>query len=113
MRIEPRPGYVFVWHRRAANDVAELDGVLARIDEVLAETGSTALMFDSRESEYRGGDVQDRMWAWIQGHPTVKRIATLVESHRLATSVNMTGLSMRVKIKAFHDALEADDWLVS
>ena len=111
MRMQIREGYVHVWHRRAANDIAELDDVLAQIDAALRASDCKALMFDSRESEYRGGDVQDRMWAWITGHPFVTRIATLVESERLATSVNMTGLTVGLKIRAFHAESGAETWL--
>ncbi len=113
MRVETHADHLFVWHRRAAKDVAELELVLTAIDEALEGRDLRAVVFDSRESAYQGGEVQQRMWAWIESHPRLRKIATLVESERLATSVNMTGLSKGVKIKAFHQLSDARTWLAS
>jgi hypothetical protein len=112
VRIEVLDGYVKVWHSRPADDVAELELILGGIDDALKEQGLDRVMFDSRESEYRGGDVQTRMWEWLSHHPVLKRVATLVTSELLATSVNMTGVSKSVKIKAFADEVKAVSWLV-
>ena len=112
MRIETHDGYVKVWHDRPANDVPELDSILQSIDDALAAAQATRIVFDSRESEYRGGEVQSRMWDWLQGHPRLKRVATLVKSELLATSVNMTGVSKAVRIKAFANETQAVDWLM-
>ena len=111
MLIEHAPGFLRVWHRRAARDVPELEAVLAAIDTALESNSLTRLMFDSRESEYQGGEVQTRMWDWLQSHPVLTHVATLVKSELLATSVNMTGVSKGLRIKAFHDLNSAADWL--
>lgn len=111
VRIEPRDGYLFVWHRRAAENLAELEHILSELDVALEADDLTAIMFDSRQANYTEGEVQSRMWSWLEGHPRLRQVATLVESPRLAVSVQMTGMSRRVKIRAFHDESEGEAWL--
>lgn len=111
LTISPRSGYVRVWHRRSARDLAELEPVLKAMEAALLENGTTCLLFDSREANYQEGEVQARMWSWLQGCDLVKRVATLVESPMLAISVNMTGMTKGVSIKAFADEREAEVWL--
>lgn len=112
LTITPMGGYLRIWHRRPARTRDELHQILSTIDGELATRKMTRLVFDSRESKYEAGDVQTDMWAWLTSHPTLTRVATLVESELLATSVNMTGLSKGVKIKAFHDEATAVGWVL-
>jgi hypothetical protein len=112
LTITPMGGYLRIWHRRPARTRDELHQILSTIDRELASRKMTRLVFDSRESKYEAGDVQTDMWAWLTGHRELTRVATLVESELLATSVNMTGLSKGVKIKAFHDETAAVTWVL-
>jgi hypothetical protein len=111
MRIENHEGFVKVWHNRPAQDIPELETILSSIDASLVTADTSCVLFDSRESEYRAGEVQARMWDWLQNHAQLQRVATLVTSELLATSVNMTGVSRAVKIKAFATEDEAIAWL--
>jgi hypothetical protein len=110
VKIHTEPTHVFVWHGRAAKDLDELRLVLDAIDRALAESGRRRLLFDSRDSDYTPPDVQKALWAWLDEAP-LDRIATLVRSENLAVSVRMTGISMGIRIRAFHDATEAVRWL--
>jgi hypothetical protein len=112
LTISPMDGYLRIWHRRPARTREELRLILSTIDGELGAHGLTRLVFDSRESKYEAGDVQQDMWAWLTGHRELTRVATLVQSELLATSVNMTGLSKGVKIKAFHDEPTAVAWVL-
>ena len=107
------PKYLRVWHGRSASNLEELMEVLDAIDQALETHGVSRVMFDSRDADYSEGEVQSRMWAWLTGHPVLDRVATLVQSPRLAVSVGLTGMSKGVKIKAFHIESEAATWLGS
>ncbi len=111
MTVDVCEGYLRVWHRRPATDLAELHTVLSAIDEDLAREQLACVLFDSRESKYQAGEVQTEMWRWLTEHKMLRKVATVVESEMLAASVTMTGLSKGVKIKAFHDEATAATWL--
>ena len=106
----PKGGFVRVWHGRAANNLAELDEVMKGVDAALEESGSRAVLFDSRESGYTPQDVQDALWGWLE-RSELRRVATLVQSENLAVSVRMTGLVRKVPIRAFADENAARAWL--
>jgi hypothetical protein len=112
LEIRPHQGFLEVWHRRAAKDVAEMDFIIDAIESALDSHGVRRLMFDSRESEYTPSEVQQRIWEWLQAGKGFERVATLVEAELLAVSVRMTGMGKGVKIKAFADRAEARQWLV-
>lgn len=105
--------YVRVWHRKNASNLEELEVVLTGIEDGLRANESGYLLFDSRDVEYTPGDVQQGIWDWLASHPTLVRVATLVESEALAVSVNMNGLGRRIPIRAFHDERSAAGWLAS
>ena len=102
LKIYLRDGFVEVWHSKAAKTVEETDAIMGAIDEVLEKTGQSLLLFDSRESERTPPEVGKRIWAWLEGNPRLRRVATLLESENLAVSVRMSGIAHAVKIKAFH-----------
>lgn len=111
VEIRPFDGFLEVWHRRAASDVAEMDVIIDAIETALSDHDVRRVMFDSRESEYTPSDVQQRIWDWLQAGEGFERVATLVESELLAVSVRMTGMGKGVKIKAFAERTEAARWL--
>ncbi len=111
LRIDRVGRVVRVWHRRSAHNVSELEQVLALIEEELVAADTDRLLFDSRESAYTAGAVQTKMWTWLQESEHLSRVATLVNSPMLATSVNMSGLSKHIRIRGFHSEAEAMSWL--
>ena len=111
-RIEISGGIVSCWHGRSAQSVAEVNQVLSSIDDALDESGISLLLFDSREADRTPEEVQGRIWSWLTNASNIRKVATVMKSEMLATSVRMTGIGKGVRIKAFHDEAEARTWLV-
>jgi len=110
--MELMPGYLRVFHSRSARDLAETELVLAAMDGAMRDWQQDRLMFDSREANDTLPEVGARIWSWLQGHPDVVRVATLVESSELADRINMGEIGVDgVRIRAFHRERAAARWL--
>lgn len=110
VEIELAAGYVRVWHGRSARNVAEVEEVIACIDGALADARARRLLMDSRDSDRTPAEVQSRLWTWLE-QAELQRVATLIRNEMLGVSVQMQGLSRRVKVRAFGSEAKAIEWL--
>ena len=111
IRIERRPGYVFVWHGRSAQDLDEATIVLDAMDAALEDWSADRLLFDSRTADATPPEVGKRIWGWLADHPRLRKVATLVESPERADRINTGLIGEGVRIRAFHDEAPAVRWL--
>lgn len=111
--LEDRGTYLHIYHRRSARDLEEAQQVLDAMDRAIGEWGHQDLLFDSRDSDLSSREVGDRVWAWLSQHSSLHRVATLVKSELLAQSINMGGISKRVRIRGFHEEAAAIEWLTT
>lgn len=110
VQLEGRGDYLFVTHGRSAHSVEELEEVIEAIESGLTGEGTRRLLFDSRGADRTSDEVQERLWTWLES-AGLERVATLVTSDMLSISLKMTGLARGVKLRAFDDEREADQWL--
>ncbi len=111
VRLHATDEYVRVWHGRAARSVGELAELTQACERSLRESHTTRLLLDSRDSEYPRGELQQRLWEWLDQNGHVARVAFLVRSQNYAAFVNDNGIGPGVSARAFQKEDVALEWL--
>jgi hypothetical protein len=104
-------GYVRVWQARPARSVGELAELTQAFERSLREARTTRLLLDSRDSEYPRGELQQRLWEWLDQNRSVARVAFVVRSANYAAFVNDNGIGPGVDARAFQKEDAALAWL--
>jgi len=96
---------------RAMVDVAEGQQALAAVARALDEHGLKRVLVDQRGTGAQREDVREQFWGWMVEPGRLDAIALVLDSELAGVEANMTAISRHLKLRAFTDRLEAEQWV--
>jgi hypothetical protein len=103
-------GYVLVCNE-SVPDKLRARKILAAVDQALKQAGLRAVMFDTRDMPAPTEEVNEVLRHWVDACRLHDKVALLVKSDLKRIASNMRALSVKVKLRSFHDIGEAEAWL--
>ena len=108
--IRVERGYVLVTSR-VVDSVARAEEIVAAVDLALQEHELRLVLIDSREVEEPPEETNVVFRAWVDGCAHHDKVAVLLRSDLKRIASNMRALSVRVRMRSFHELTEALTWL--
>jgi hypothetical protein len=109
-RIEPKPGYLFVW-QQGCPSVSDLIQMQDALEQSAKLHGVGRVLFDNRELVHPGEQVRDFMINWMDRNTVLRVQALVMHSDLIAVRTSMDGLAKRVSRRGFRTIGEAEVWL--
>jgi hypothetical protein len=107
--VELREGYVRVAMFGRLETVEQARREQRAVEAACAQRGDRRVLFDNRGTEAPDEAVRRAMFEWAA---RFERAALLIESEIGAVATNMSALSQRASVRAFHDERAALTWLL-
>ncbi len=114
VRVEERPGYLFLVESGQLADLAELGTYMERLQAIIERTGIDRAIIDARgEQGDPPPEVRNAMWEWLLAPDRgFTMVAFILGSEMAVARVNMTSLSRRGPVRAFENLKDAQRWLM-
>lgn len=103
--------YLLLRYWGSVADAATADAWLADLEQALAQSGLSQILWDSTKAEPHSKDVRARILQWAKTTAALRRSAIVVQSDMLRLSANLSGLDQSVTVRGFATIAEADAWL--
>lgn len=108
--IELRDGYVLVAMFGRLESVEAVHKEQRAIERACVARADRRMLFDNRGTEAPDEAIRRAMFDWAAAR--FDRVALLLESEIGAVRTNMSALSQRASLRAFHDEADAIRWLI-
>ncbi len=113
VEVEERAGYLFIVESGQLRTLRELHAYTSAVSAVVTESGIDRAIIDARgEVGDPPPEVRAAMWEWLSSPDQgFKLVAFILPTEMAVARVNMTALSRRAPVRAFHSVQEAQRWL--
>jgi hypothetical protein len=109
--LDARGGVLIARQRRPIEDLADARRAQQQLDDALEGTGARRAVFDRRGQGDHDPEVREAMWSWLSQGGRLDAVALVLDSELARVRANMTAISRHVKLKAFIDPEEAEQWV--